>query len=399
MRKLMLLTVAIFATTVVVPTTAQASRGNNVCANGVMTKKAFLSCYHNNASARALYNSLGITAGGIKAAKTVTVCANQGYTSYGRNWTSGSKKVSPDGQVFYKRPLSSVMRGCAKAWSVMTKSKRTVKVLKFCGNPETKPHKKTKKKPVKKTKKPVKKPTAKPPAAQPVIVCPVNTTAVTMNTGIACQANSSTQTADQKASVENDCKGPNTNSNQCLTTIVQVINQTTIQVNANCSKVVINYSNGETKVEFKDNNGNVVTESYCSSTTVTNPPPVKPPVIPPPPPPPHVDHLPQISCVLQAHMYPGGVYYLFCKATDADGDPIDPNIRVASGPASVTNTISSDKMNNDPCPVNYVCFKSRVQAGSTPGDVTFVATAVANGKSSIPWIGTYPVEPDDFGSY
>lgn len=394
MRKLMLLTVAIFATTVVVPTTAQASRGNNVCANGVMTKKAFLSCYHNNASARALYNSLGITAGGIKAAKTVTVCANQGYTSYGRNWTSGSKKVSPDGQVFYKRPLSSVMRGCAKAWSVMTKSKRTVKVLKFCGNPETKPHKKTKKKPVKKTKKPVKKPTAKPPAnpGAAVVVCPGNTTpVVVINSGIACQANSSTQTAEQNASVKNDCKGPNTNSNQCQTTIIQNITQTTIQVNANCSKVIITYGDGSQTVTFKDADGNVVTESYCSSTIVN--PPIKPPVIPPVP----EDHGPQITCVTPAHVYVGGNVYIWCEASDPDGDALSVNI-VGNSSGHISGIIPSNvRWDGTSCPASVSCYRATYWATSV-GTGAISATVTAKGKIGN-FVAYFPVLVDDFGSY
>jgi hypothetical protein len=104
--------------------------------------------------------------------------------------------------------------------------------------------------------------------------CPAGTMPVVLvNSGLACQTNTSTQTAEQDTKVDQECKGPNYNSSQCQSTVINIINQTTIQINANCSKVTIAYSDGSTKVEYKDNNGNVVTESYCSSTTVTTPPP------------------------------------------------------------------------------------------------------------------------------
>jgi hypothetical protein len=119
------------------PVATTASDNNNVCQNGAHTKKQFKSCYDNDAAARALYNSLGITAAGIAEATTTTICADQGYSSYGHNPTADSIAVNPDGQSFFKRPLGSVMKGCASAWKVRTKN-GYVMVLKFCGNPETK---------------------------------------------------------------------------------------------------------------------------------------------------------------------------------------------------------------------------------------------------------------------
>ena len=40
-----------------------------------------------------------------------------------------------------------------------------------------------------------------------------------------------------------------------------------------CSKVTVNFSDGTSNVTFKDSNGNVVTENYCSTTTTTTPSP------------------------------------------------------------------------------------------------------------------------------
>ena len=124
----------------------------------------------------------------------------------------------------------------------------------------------------KKTTKTPPSKTTPPPTVSPG--CPAGTVPVMLvNSGLACQTNTSTQTAEQDTKVDQECKGPNYNSSQCQSTVINIINQTTIQINANCSKVTIAYSDGSTKVEYKDNNGNVVTESYCSSTTVVTPPP------------------------------------------------------------------------------------------------------------------------------
>lgn len=80
-----------------------------------------------------------------------------------------------------------------------------------------------------------------------------------------CQANSASSSQD--ANVQNDCKGPNTNSSQCVTTINQttIINQTNI--NATCS--IVQFGDGSTVyVE----NGSIV--DICSN---TNPTPPNPP--------------------------------------------------------------------------------------------------------------------------
>lgn len=385
MRRITLILVALLATCAFAQT-AKASGGNNVCANGVMTKKAFLSCYNNNASARALYNSLGVTAGGIKAAKTVKVCANQGYLSYGRNYTPGSKSVSPDGQRFYRRPLSSVMHGCASAWYVLTK-KGAVRVLKFCGNPEVRPHKKPKCKC--KTKKKPKKP-AQPttPVTPPVINCPTGTSPVLINSAVACQGNTSIQTADQKVNVEPICHGPNTNSSQCNTNITQYISQTTVQVNANCSKVIISYGDGSTAVTFKDSDGNVISEAYCSSQGTTTPPP-------PPP-----DRAPWITCTVGAHMMlvPGDSVDMYCEAHDPDGDATTTNI--VSNDTNVITVSGIDTHygflfdGKTPCPSGSVCTKATIWAHSVGiGSVT--ATAYAGGLSTALPPFVFPVVQGD----
>jgi hypothetical protein len=83
-----------------------------------------------------------------------------------------------------------------------------------------------------------------------------------------CQSNTSSETA----SVANDCKGPNSNSSQCVTTIIQITNQTNVVINAICSQVTVNWSNGDQTVSYYDNNGNVVDQSFCN-TVVIQPPP------------------------------------------------------------------------------------------------------------------------------
>ena len=147
---------------------------------------------------------------------------------------------------------------------------------------------------------------------------------------------------------------------------------TIIQVNGSCSNIIIVNGSGNTVNSYQEGNCN------------TQPPPV--------------DHKPQISCVLLAHIYyPRGTAQLACKATDPDGDPIDPNIN-ATGAAHASGTLETPNYGKDPCPPGYTCYTTRIDADYV-GFVTITATAIANGVPSIPWLGTYPVEQDDFGSY
>lgn len=168
----------------------------------------------------------------------------------------------------------------------------------------------------------------KQPAPKPTAGCVGGNANNPTNSGTACQGNSSSQDAKQEASVENDCKGPNTNSSQCNTQIIQIINQTTHLINANCAKVTIAYSDGTTKVEYHDNNGNVVNENYCSSQTTV----VPPPVIPPPPPapenrPPTVNivnpplHVCSGTTTTGSYVTPGQIVFRI-TASDPDGDSI-----------------------------------------------------------------------------
>ena len=119
---------------------AFAADSNNVLPNGAPTKAVLISEYETNASARALFNSLGVTGAGIAEARTHTLCASSSITSYGRETTLGSTEVRPDGHIFFKRSLASVMKGCAEAWEIHTKN-GTIYILKFCGNPEVPFHK------------------------------------------------------------------------------------------------------------------------------------------------------------------------------------------------------------------------------------------------------------------
>lgn len=257
-----------------------------------------------------------------------------------------------------------------------------------CGNKASGniPVKRPGKPPKKHKKKVTKKPAPKPaPPSGTAIKCNVGELLIMKDSGLACQGISQSQ----EAKVDNNCKQiTSNNSSQCLT----LINQYQIAVNANCSEVHLVYSDQSTTIVYQDTLGNEITKNICSTQVVT-PPPCSENCNPP-----NVDHLPQISCVLLAHIYyPKGTAQLACKATDPDGDPIDPNI-VATGAAHASGTLETPNYGKDPCPTGYTCYTTRLDADYV-GFVTITATAVANGVPSIPWLGTYPVEPNDFGSY
>lgn len=230
-------------------------------------------------------------------------------------------------------------------------------------------------------KKPKKKPTPNPaPPAAPAPGC---------NQNGGTNTNSSTQcpTSDNNNDVHNSCpQTQTTNSTSCPTTI----NNYTYQYS--CVSLTQN-ENGTIETVYYDSNGNVVQDkTVCSSITVVNPPPCENQSCNPPP----TDHAPQISCVLLAHLYnPRGTAQLFCKARDADGDLIDPDI-VATGAAHASGTLPSSMYGMEACPTGWTCYTTRIDADYV-GYVTITATAIANGVPSIPWLGIYKVEEDDFG--
>lgn len=290
------------------------------------------------------------------------------------------KDVSTRKRKGYKAVVVKVhlvgQASCSNPGKAVTKVTIFVKINKIKPKPKTKA-----------------KPKTTPPALAP-ISCPVNLPfPVLTNVGIACQSNSSTQTADQKSNVENDCKGPNTNSSQCQTSITNIIQQTTIQVNANCSKVTITNSDGLTLVEYKDNNGNVVTESYCSTTVIEQPPICTHDCFP------HVDQGPQISCTSGAHsmMVPGSMVVLYCESSDPEGDAISVNIE-----SEDRNVVTVSGIDNHyeylfdgktPCPSGSVCTKANIWAHQL-GLAGVTATATANGKEGT-FTGWFPVVAGD----
>jgi hypothetical protein len=94
-----------------------------------------------------------------------------------------------------------------------------------------------------------------------------------------CQAQSasSSQASTSDATVDNDCKGPNSNSSQCNTTINQttIQNTTIIQVQGNCSKIIVTTGDGNETIHYKDlSTGASVNEEYCTVKTET--PPITP---------------------------------------------------------------------------------------------------------------------------
>ena len=256
---------------------------------------------------------------------------------------------------------------------------------------------------VKKTKT-----TPKPPATKPAATCD-NSQSSTSNSGAACQSNTSSQTATAETtqSGKQDCEargGTWTNSSVCQITNISttVINQTTIQVNANCSKVIIAYGDGSSVTQWRDGGGNTVTESYCSSTTVTPPPtcpsgttgtypncqtPPKNPVI-------------AILSATNLNDIPtgktSGPYYVEVSASDVGGSlTIDPSIGSVSdcngGAKEGSKTLSVPKGTTKFCFIIYA-----PQDPAQPKTMTVTATAVLGSsidKNIDPLDITYPVRP------
>lgn len=243
-----------------------------------------------------------------------------------------------------------------------------------------------------KRSKPPKPP--KPPAVPPV--CD-NSQTNTSNSGSACQGNNGKNDAE----VNNDCKGPNYNSSQCNV----VINQTIIQINANCSKVIVNYGDGSTSVTFQDSDGNVVTESYCSTTTPPPPPPVCPDGTPVPPSgvcntPPRIR-----DDRNTAHTMVGDHRTVWFVATDDQGDvPGVPQVQPV-GHSYATILIDPDPVSTigsgHTCPAGSVCHKGELWVYSVPPGTTatnpffapFRVRTIAGGQWSEWYEFTQPLIP------
>ena len=181
-----------------------------------------------------------------------STCRGGAFKSIGR------KKYIPSGAILWV-PEKDAPAPC-------TKGKVKTFMQGLCGNKQN--GNLLVKRPCKKSPKPPVAP--KPPVVAPstppaTVVCQG---ATPIWNGAACVAQTNTTTTSQDSKQQCTASGGNWNGAQCI--IIQ--NTTVININAVCSKIVVNFSDGTVQTTFKDANGNVVTESFCS-TTVINPPP------------------------------------------------------------------------------------------------------------------------------
>lgn len=111
-------------------------------------------------------------------------------------------------------------------------------------------------------------------------------------------------------------------------------------------------------------------------------------------PPPPVDNAPQISCVFPAHVYVGGNVYLWCEASDSDGDALSVNI-IGDEFAHVSGVIpSSIRWDGTACPAGTTCYRATLW-GDKVGTSHIVATVTAGGKSATS-VGDVPILVDEF---
>lgn len=318
-----------------------------------------------------------LTVGTVASA---TSTDNRGCDGHGHTFPVGKRALYKGEKVIVKTPAMYGKDVCNSSHSGCTSVTITVHAVLpgSCWNLNTGPVKV--KIWVKKTKKP--SPGPQKPVAQPTQGCVTNSATSPSNSGTACQGNNSSQTAEQTAKQTTTC-GDNA-VNSCNT--YQVTYQSTTQVNANCSKVVVGYSDGSSVTTYKDANGNETTEQYCSSQT-ENPPPTCPAGTTGTPPncvsPPPTDHAPQISCVYPPHVYVNGSVYIWCEASDPDGDALSVNVVSNNTNGHIAGTIPSDvRWDASACPSGVHCYRTTYWgdvAGTNAANVT--ATVTANGKS------------------
>lgn len=207
--------------------------------------------------------------------------------------------------------------------------------------------------------------TPAPTPTQPAPTCAAGSVLVGGNCVI------QTQTAQQTSTVRQACEANQiTNGNQCISYVYMTI----IQINANCSQVY--YGSG----------GVVVYEQNILCSVVNNPTPTPTPT--------PVDRSPQITCVYPAHVFKGSNAYLWCEASDPDGDTLSVNI-VGDSFASVSGVIPSDvRWDASPCPSSTKCYRATLW-GNNVGTSYVVATVTAGGKSAKSE-GYVPIKPDEF---
>lgn len=228
---------------------------------------------------------------------------------------------------------------------------------------------------------------AGPPSAGPIVLTCTQMGLIESSPGSGvCQAQSAS--SDQDASVDNeiDCK-VDSSPNACSP--ITIINQETtiIQVQGNCSKIIVTTGDGNQTVHYKDlQSGVSVNEEYC---TVKEAPAPTTPQAP-------VDNPPHIDVFnTPAHLYTGGVHYVFIEAYDPDGDAVSVSTS-ASGQGTITLPTPVDvRWDNSPCPSGKSCYRARVQGSGTPGALSLTFKASSKDKFEIKQV-TLPVVPDQF---
>jgi hypothetical protein len=373
--KSVLVTAVVVISAIIVPATASATTYHGACGGGNNLHSAVTGWQRHGVADDVIKmtgQTVGLDGSNVQAmAKVglvrVTVSRNtwvNNFTCTGGRFKGVGRKFLHKGYVLWVPAKSIHGHFVSQALQSLCGNKATGHI------PIVVPHKKHKKKVVKKT--------VTTPAQ---VVCPANSTLVMLvNSGLACQANSSSETSSESASVANDCKGPNYNSSQCQTTIIQITYQNTIQINANCSQVTVNFSNGDQTVTYYDNDGNVISQAICS-TVVTQPPPPQ-------------EHAPQISCVFPPHIYVGGSQAMFCEASDSDGDALSVNV-VGDSFAHAASTVTVDvRWDGSGCPSGITCYRTTLW-GDNVGWTHLTATVTANGASSTS-VGDVQVVTDEF---
>lgn len=253
--------------------------------------------------------------------------------------------------------------------------------------------------PVRVPKRPKPKPRVVPtpqPTPTPASSC-VNGQVNPANSGAACQGNQSSQTAsvDTTQTARQDCEAKGgTWNNSSVCTIVNnnttVINQTTVQVNANCSMVTMTMADGTVKVVYKENNGNVV--NICSTQTTTTPP-VNPP--------PSAKSIKIVASTTLNDIPSGkssGPFTIKVNASDPNGSlTIDPGIGAVSRcdsnvPTAEVTFSSLPAGNSDHCVIFYAPSDPL-----RPTSMTVTMTASLGNASDIKsqtFAITYPTRPE-----
>ena len=169
-------------------------------------------------------------------------------------------------------------------------------------------------------------------------------------------------------------QGGSYNSN----TITGDVTCTIIQVNGNCSNIIV--VNGSGNVISSTQEGN------CNQNPSDEP----------------TDSPPQISCVSPAHVFVGGNVQVYCEASDPDGDALSVNIVNGNPAGHVSGIVDSlpsgapmTRWDGSPCPTGVKCYRATFW-GDSVGMAYLTATVTAGGEFGI-WIGSFPVLADNRG--